>query len=99
MAVNRSYQVDYSTWYDSYIADALMTHSMQTKVGNPKVQLVKLVNEWALKWIHTCKEKDIAKAFKVYTNLNTFRFFMVEIFFYCLTRMVYSDFLLLERLA
>ncbi|CAM6085380.1 unnamed protein product [Calypogeia fissa] len=64
VAMNKSYQFDYGTRYDQYLAEALTNVDMQTKARNPRVPLVKLVSEWALDWIKHCKEEYIAKAFK-----------------------------------
>lgn len=66
VAMNKSYQFDYGTQHDQYLAEALTNVDMQTKAGGiPRVPPVKLVSEWALDWIKHCKEEDIAKAFKV----------------------------------
>lgn len=65
VAINWSYLADYAMWYDDYIADALTYPDLQTKAGNPKVRAVKMVSEWALRWIQGFKADDVANAFKV----------------------------------
>ena len=65
VAVNRSYQAFFQTYFDGYIAQALEDTCLQTKAGNPKVPSYMTVSNWTLVWIKTMTQECIQNSFAI----------------------------------